>query len=250
MPDRTNIVYRYDGSYAGLLCCIFESFKEKEDPVTIELADEAQETMFAVKYIETDAEHAKRVDKSIPLKISAEAHTLVKDTFLSCLEEKELRILEFLRLGYQVGPSVTELTTHDTVHTLIKAVRYLGNEAHLSLEFLRFSEYDGFLAAEITPNNNVILKIVPHFCDRYPDENFIIYDKNRKLAFLHKSTGETEFLHEAEITFPDAGEEETYYRALWKHFYNTIAVEGRINHKLRRTHMPMRYWPNMTEFNT
>ena len=35
---------------------------------------------------------------------------------------------------------------------------------------------------------------------------------------------------------------------MWRAFYAHAAVEGRINPKLRRTHMPMRYWKNMTEF--
>ena len=35
MPDRANVAYCYDGSFEGLLCCIFESFEKKERPVSI-----------------------------------------------------------------------------------------------------------------------------------------------------------------------------------------------------------------------
>ena len=28
MPDRTDIVYRYDGTLAGFLCCVFESYEK------------------------------------------------------------------------------------------------------------------------------------------------------------------------------------------------------------------------------
>ena len=50
------------------------------------------------------------------------------------------------------------------------------------------------------------------------------------------------------LELPEAGAEERRYQDLWRRFYDTIAVEGRINPQLRRGNMPMRYWPNMTEF--
>ena len=42
-------------------------------------------------------------------------------------------------------------------------------------------------------------------------------------------------------------ENEEKYRALWRRFYDTIAVEGRENPKCRMTHMPKRYWAHLTE---
>ena len=44
-----------------------------------------------------------------------------------------------------------------------------------------------------------------------------------------------------------ADEAEERYRALWKQFYRTIAIESRENPRCRMTHMPKRYWENMTE---
>ena len=45
-----------------------------------------------------------------------------------------------------------------------------------------------------------------------------------------------------------AGEEELRYRAMWRKFYDTIAIEGRYNPRCRMTQMPKRYWGDMTEF--
>ena len=41
MPDRTNIIYRYDGTYEGLLCCVFESYEKREIPSEI-ITDQAE----------------------------------------------------------------------------------------------------------------------------------------------------------------------------------------------------------------
>ena len=49
------------------------------------------------------------------------------------------------------------------------------------------------------------------------------------------------------LTVP-AGAEELQYRRMWRKFYDTIAIAGRENPKCRMSHMPKRYWDNMTEF--
>ena len=52
---------------------------------------------------------------------------------------------------------------------------------------------------------------------------------------------------------PQAGDEELYFRALWKHFYDTVAIEARYNPRCRMNFMPKRYWnqlPEMDESNS
>ena len=122
MSYRTNLVYRYDGSFSGFLCCVFQCFQNRELPSAIEPWDAPQETLFPIREIETIPEQAQRVDRSIPRKMSAEAYALVRDAFLTCLEEKELKMLRFLLLGYRVGPQVMQLLTDERVHVLDRAV--------------------------------------------------------------------------------------------------------------------------------
>ena len=49
------------------------------------------------------------------------------------------------------------------------------------------------------------------------------------------------------FSLEEPDETERQFRALWKQFYHTIGIEGRYNPKCRMTHMPKRYWENMTE---
>lgn len=250
MPDGSNLVYRYDGSYQGFLCCVAECFHDKKLPQGVQLLDEPQGTLFGVKVVDTQPELAMRVERSLSQKISPQAHDMVRRGFLTCMEEKELRLIRFILLGYKHGPSVTRMSVNSDVHAIDKALLYLKNEAHYHVEFIRFSDCGGFLAAMITPNNTVLPLIVSHFCDRFNGENFVIFDKTHGMGFVYR-TGENpcrEFFYADSLELPEPSEEEEKYRELWRMFYDTIAVEGRINHKLRRNHMPMRYWPNMTEF--
>lgn len=247
MSYRTNLVYRYDGSFSGFLCCVFQCFQNRELPSAIEPWDAPQETLFPIREIETIPEQAQRVDRSIPRKMSAEAYSLVRDAFLTCLEEKELKMLRFLLLGYRVGPQVMQLLTDERVHVLDRAVFHARHEAHMLTGFLRFSDYGGFLAAEIGPKNNVMPLLAPHFCERFSCEDFLIWDSVHHTGLLHQKSGEYRFFEADRVELPQPDENEQQYRELWKRFYQTIAVEGRENPRQRRTMMAKRYWPWITE---
>lgn len=243
-----NAVYRYDGSLQGFLCCVAQSFYDKSLPAGITALDEPQATLFPVQEIETDPELAGRLERSIVGRISGEAWGMVQRGFLTCMEEKEMRLLRFILLGYRVGARVTGLSTHPDVDRMNKALLYLKNEAHYHVEFLRFTDYGAFLGAVITPNNTVLPLIAGHFCERFNTENFMIYEKTHQMGFLHQRGGRREFFQADSIQFPPRSPEEERMEALWRAYYDAAAVEGRRNPKLRRGHMPMRYWVNMTEF--
>ena len=247
MSYRTDIAYLYDGSFEGLLCCVYESYYQKELPSMIFHYGQAQGTLFPVKEITTDSANAKKVEQSISCKISREALRLVQLCYLSGMDERELAILRFLRLGYKVGPPVTNMLANDAVSTVTKSAKNVQGEGHFFKEFLRFSEYNGALVAIIEPKNFVLPLVAPHFCDRFPSEQFLIYDKSHKCAFIYQN-GEKSLSTLEDLELPEVGEEEEKYRALWKQFYNTIAIEGRINPKRRMGNMPKRYWSQLTEF--
>lgn len=250
MFDRANIVYRYDGTYLGLLCCVAQCCNERKLPQAIELLEECQGTLFQVREILTSPPLARQVERSVREQISPQVQDMFRRGYLTCMEEKEMRLLRFLLLGYQYGPKVADMSLNEDVHAIDKALLYLKNEAHYCVEFLRFTNYRDFLGATLTPNNRVLPLIVGHFTQRFNTENFLIYDKTHGMAFFHE-TGEKPrglfFLTDA-LELPEVDAEEMRYEALWQQFYDSVAVEGRINPELRRGNMPMRYWPNMTEF--
>jgi len=240
------VAYLYDGSFEGLLCCIYESYYQKELPFLIFNHNETQETLFPVKEIETDIFNAQKVEDSIKLKISNEALWLVRLCYFSNIENREIIILNFLRLGYKIGPSVTNMLANDTVKVVLDTARTVSCESNYYREFLRFSDYNGALVAIIEPKNFVLPMIVSHYCDRFPSEQFLIYDETNKHALVYQN-GESAIIPLDDLELPKACAKEERYRALWKQFYNTIAIESRINPKLRMGNMPKRYWKHLTE---
>lgn len=247
MFDRADVTYRYDGSFEGMLCCVFESFARRELPASVAPPDRGQLTFTPEVWIETDPEHARRVFASVSKKISKAAAQLVSDIFLSCMEEKELALIRFLCLGYRYGAAVMDMLADDTVNALYRAQLYLKNESHLTLEFLRFSEIKGVLIAQIEPQNFVLPKIQEHFCARFSGERFLIYDRPHQ-AILAYQPFEARIFSVEGFELPKAEEEEQLYRDLWQHYYDSIAIKERENPVCRRNHMPKRYWNCMTEF--
>lgn len=247
MLDRRDIVYCYDGSFEGLLCCVFESYAQKELPLDVVSLEDGAPLLLPVRMLETDEEKASRVLRSIPQKVCPEALALIRRGFLTCHPKKGLLILKFLRMGFAKGSSVVHMLADETVHELTKAVQHLGSEAHLYTGFVRFSEANGALSAQIEPKNIVLPLIAPHFASRLPRENFLIHDKTHAMALIHKP-GMMGIVPAQEFVMPRPGQEELRFRALWRLFYDTIEVEGRHNPRTRMGHMPKRYWRCMTEF--
>lgn len=246
MFDRRDVIYSYDGSFEGLMCCVFECFERKEIPEAVISGELFQLSFSEIREIETSSEKANRVTRAIPLKISSYSFDTVRKMFLSYVENKDLLIVEFLCKGFKYGRKIENMLADDTVNAVNKAVFHCTHEAHLLKGFIRFSDYNGYLAAVIEPKNKVIPLLAAHFTDRFRNENFIIYDCTHKMALIY-------FSHRAEIAenidfeLPASNAQEEYYRELWKCFYRTIGIKERYNPRCRMNLMPKRFWSNMTE---
>ena len=241
------IAYLYDGSFSGFLCCVYASYYEKEMPIAINDYAATQQMLFKVRHIKTCPDKACRVENSIAQKISSEALELLRLCFLSSEEGKELAMLNFLRMGYNEGGKVVDMLADNNVQAVMRRVKAVQSEAHLFKGFLRFSDFGGALAAVFEPKNFVLPIIAAHFCDRLPGEEFLIYDQSHNYVFIHKM-GEKKLFPVEHFEMPKPCEEEIAYRKMWKRFYETIAIKGRINPKLAAGNMPLRYRAHMTEF--
>jgi probable DNA metabolism protein len=215
-------------------------------PASIVPESRCQPAFFAQMRIETDEKRAGRVRDSIYARISPAALDLVETVFFSCMPDKEAAMLRFLLKAYRQGPKVMDMLGDPAVAPLLKAEKHLLGERQLLLGFIRFSDYDGNLAAAISPKNFVLPFLADHFIRRYSGENFMIFDKVHKAALIYQG-GRAGIISVEHIEFPEASVAERQYRTLWKRFYDTIGIEARYNPKCRMTHMPKRYWENMLE---
>ena len=247
MFNRRDVMYSYDGTFDGFLCCVFTSYVNKETPADIFSLSNTQPCLLPCIHITTNENQAQRVRTSIPVKMGYDVTEFLQYAFLSHLQKKELHMLDFMYLAYHEGPKALRMLANDTVNILKKAVQQVTHEAHLYSGFVRFSIHDGIMMTSIKPKSAVLPLLGSHFARRFPNERFLIYDETHRQICAYVK-GRFYVANATEITMPAPNADELAYRKLWRMFYDTIAVEGRENYDCRRNLMPKRYWDRMTEF--
>lgn len=238
-------VYRYDGSWQGFLCCVFTCFERREVPADIQGDEGAQQSLYPVRRIATDASRAGRVEGWIRNTLGGEVRELACEGFLSSLPQREMHIVRLLLLARQLGPLAASAHGDRSVSALRAAVYSMHQEAHLLTGFIRFVEHQGVLTATISPKHQVLHRLGPHFSGRFSGERIVIYDDTHERV-LWCQAGRWGIVR-ASVQFPPPDGAEEQWRQLWKRFYRTIGIEGRENPRCRMTHMPKRYWKHMTE---
>ena len=136
------IIYQYDGSFEGLLCCVFESYTKKERPTAILRDGDDEPSLFEICAVTTDRAHAQRIYRSL-YKRSPEVGSFLRRAFLTCLPDKEMAIYRFIVKFYREGAPLLSRLSDDTYLPLLKAVRQLSGEVEQFRGFTRFSDFDG-----------------------------------------------------------------------------------------------------------
>ena len=240
----SDAAYCYDGSYAGFLCCIFESYTRREIPSAVLGPAEGQITLFGTEAIATDPTHARRVANGL-MRLGPMVRERVMTGFLSTEEEKDLILLRFVRRCFDEGPRAVQMLGDPDVHAAFVLERNVNNEVCRFIEFIRFEEKDGMLGSVIHPKNNVLPLLRGHFCSRLPDEDFLIFDAAHGTALLRQS-GHVQYLA-MEHYEPARDADELNWQALWKRFFHALTIEERHNAKAQMNHAPKRFWGGMVE---
>ncbi|MFR6581219.1 MAG: DUF4130 domain-containing protein [Ruminococcus sp.] len=106
-----------------------------------------------------------------------------------------------------------------------------------------------FLLAKIQPGNDILSLMALHFSNRFPNENWVIYDEKRQKALCHEKGKECVMRKGVRIQVPgsavgDMGE----YEELWQTFCDSISIEARRNEKLQKQMLALHFRSNMPEF--
>lgn len=242
-----DVVYCYDGSFEGFLSCVFESFVQHELPFAIWTPERETATLYPLRDIPTDREKAQRVFRSLGAKLGPETELLVTRDFLSGREDKELLLLRFLHLAFALGPGTVKRMGHPDVAPLYEIQHSLNWEVDKFQGFVRFEDHNGMLAAVIHPKNYILPLLRGHFCGRFPEEDFLIYDAVHQAVLLQQNHRVQLLELAAPLELPPSSAREKELQALWKQFYDTLEIKARRSEKGRMTHCPKRFWGDMVE---
>lgn len=252
--EEKKLILLCEDSFEGILSGVYSAWIYKKKYQVMLQTQRSSQLEFFTEYhtLTTDTESAEKVLRKLKKDFSGDVNLGIYRAAMSGKSHKADVIFRFIQDALRIGPSIKSHLALDSVMELYNLERNVWNESHHYMGFIRFIQAGaGVLFSSISPENNVLSMIAPHFEDRLPCEDWIIYDEKRKLAALHKK-GESWFLlHEEEINsniFKEINGEEENIQHLWQTFFHSIAIESRRNKKLQRNMLPLRFRDKMTEF--
>ena len=246
--NEINKTYLYDGTFEGLLTIVFNCYVNNVIPINVLNQNTYVPSLVdTYEYIQTDIEKASRILNGITNNISDECLYKNYTAFLSEVENKEINILKYILFGFKVGAEIDQMLSIDSVLFVEKTKRAVWLEGQRLKGFVRFSQIaDNLFYSRITPDNSILQILGEHFARRFPNQNFILHDAKRKIAFIY-NTKQFSIIDASTVNIPEISEDEQNYKNLWKAFVKAVAIKERRNPRLQKQFMPRRYWKHMFE---
>lgn len=257
-------IYVCEDSLTGIFSGIYEVWKRKmtAEEAGLEVGDSFERRLFC-EYIFCKAEERKAlaVIRMIQKNLGADVYEKISYALLSADRRKAEMVFRAMLEAKKLSRKdrLMEHLGNEAVRAVFGMYRQVANEAHHYKGFVRFRELKNkTLFAKIEPKHAVLPCIAEHFADRFPQENWIIYDKTHEVFLIHEKGKRYYFLQQYMCMKGDSGsaqkiaggfsEEEMDYEALWKGFVQSISVAERENRALQNQNLPLRFRTNLVEF--
>ncbi len=249
-------IYICTDTITGLYSALHDAWKECRDAEAgIEIKGKTQQALFCeYRTVAECEEKAFKLERMIKRYLGYDAYWNIYHALLCSDEGKGTAVFRTLQESRRVRDShkIMDHLGNPDVAKVFAMSRSVSNEAHMYEEFIRFRELkNGILFSEITPKSQVLTCIADHFSDRFPLENWMVYDKTHQTFLVHRA-GESwglvwgESLNEK--TAREVSENEMEYERIWKGFFESISIKERENPKCQRNHLPLRYREGMPDF--
>lgn len=255
MTEETYLIC--EDSLEGILTGIYEAYalRQGHEHIKIQIGEEENLRLFAkYQYILPDNVKTEKVIRTLQGRLGSEVYLELCQALAAEEPQKGQAVYQTVVEGITRGKGrrVLENLTNPYIDMTFQLARKTRNEIHRMMEFVHFQELEeGILFSRIGPVCNVVTFVMPHFADRLPLENFMIYDEKREIFGVHPAgkewylmTGQ-EFGNDMSLTYSN---KEDVYSDLFTMFCHTIAIKERKNLKLQQQMLPLRFQDYMVEF--
>lgn len=248
MQDRPDLIYGYDGTFDGFLTTVFKAYRRHEAPGSI-APERALQLCFGRELlpVRTNPAQAERVARGLVRMAGEEAYRLIFWSFCAEEPDRDVKLFRLIRLLTAHGRRALSMAAHPDVLAVRRMYTQVANEWDRWRGFVRFSELaGGVYYARFAPLHHQLPLLTPHFADRFAGQPFLLHDTRRALAAVY-DTREWYLAPAPELRLPSPAEGEQAFRRMWKRFYDAVAIRERNNPRCRLSHMPRRYWRDLTE---
>ena len=237
----------YDGTFEGFLSLVYEVYYKKLKPIKIYKTLPNEMIFEEILKINTSKDNAIKVLTAIKTKFPKELIQRILNIFMCDSKEFEMALLEYIIIGFKDFKQLYNIN-NSCVFYLNSLEKELFRLVHKMYAFIRFEELeDGTLYGKIESKFNVVYFLGKHFLKRFNNQNFIIHDLNRKLAFI-KIDEDFSIQEVAYFDEPTFSSNEEKFQKLWKSFFKGVTIKERINLKLQQNLVPLVYRTYMSEF--
>lgn len=242
------IAYSHDGTLEGLFSAIFAAYANHESPLDIAPRDQLQLRLGQEeRQIETNVAHAQRVARGIASAGGKATFEAVKKASVSSDPHAGTTVFHFVQKLMKEHRYLLNQLADPVVGELMRLVKAVDVECERMRQFVRFSHLEsGGWFAVCNPRDNVIPLIMNWFAARFNDQSFAIYDEVHHIAGAYEKSS-WYLVNTSCFNAPVYSSEECLMQDAWRLFYRTLSIDARYNPELRRQHMPVRYWCNLTE---
>lgn len=237
----------YDGTFEGFLSLVYEVYYKKLKPIKIYKILPNEMIFEEILEIETLSDKATKVLNAIKIKFPKELIEKILNIFMCDSKEFEIALLEYIIIGFKETKQLFNIN-NSCVFYLNSLEKELFRNIHKMTGFIRFEELeDATLYAKVESKFNIVYFLGKHFLKRFNNQNFIIHDLNRKLAFV-KIENDFSIQEVAFFDEPNYSSNEQKFQKLWKSFFSGITIKERINTNLQQQMVPLIYRTYMSEF--
>ena len=237
----------YDRSFEGFLSLVYEVYYKKLKPTKIYKTLPNEIIFEEILEIQTSEENSTKVLKAIKTKFPKPIVEKILNIFMCDSRAFEVALLEFIIIGFKDTKQLFNIN-NSSVFYLSNLEKELFKNVHKMYAFVRFEELDDdTLYAKLECKFNVVYFLAKHFLKRFNNQNFIIHDINRKIAFI-KTKDDYSIQEVAFFDEPNYSTNEEKFQKLWKRFFKGVTIEERINPKLQQQLVPLIYRTYMSEF--
>lgn len=249
-------VYICHDTITGIFSAIYDAWKKSRDQESgIALRGFMMPQLFCeYREVEETEQKSIAVERLIKNHLGYNAYWDIYHALLSDDADKADAAYQTMLAARKAGDSrrIMEHLSNSYVAKVFELSRRVANEAHMFREFIRFRELEnGVLLSEITPKGRVLTCIADHFTNRFPLENWMVYDKTHKEFLVHRAKADWVLVQGEELDHEAAGRisaSESEYARMWKGFCSSIAIKERENPDCQRNHLPIHFRQDMTEF--
>ena len=177
----------YDGSFEGLMCCIFTLYEQKIPVFRLARIGEPLGELFAQTIqVKSNKAQAQRVWSGIKRKSSNISLERIELAYLSEIRGEDHTIIRYVQYLIDSKKNIEENLSHPVVQRLNDVVKMLHREKQVVKEKIRFQTLVNDIKYNIIePNYNVLPLLKDYLLQKYAKQKWIVYDIRRNKGLFY-----------------------------------------------------------------